>query len=135
MAPEVILGEGYSFTADFWSIAVCLYEFYCGAVPFGDNADDPMDVYVAIVKTELAFPKFIKDKDFISLMKNMLCKNTVKRLIKLSLIKKHEWFVNFNFEKLESMECEVAYVSKKKIDDSNLVSTTMYTEVAKVIFS
>ena len=49
MAPEIILGEGYSFQVDIWSIAVCMYEFMCGTVPFGENADDPMDVYLAIM--------------------------------------------------------------------------------------
>ena len=42
MAPEVILGDGYSFQVDFWSIAICMYEFMCGAVPFGENAEEPM---------------------------------------------------------------------------------------------
>lgn len=49
MAPEVILGEGYTFNVDYWSIAICLYEFVCGGVPFGETADDPMDVYLAII--------------------------------------------------------------------------------------
>ena len=49
MAPEVVLGEGYSFQVDMWSIAICLYEFMCGGVPFGENAEDPMDVYLSII--------------------------------------------------------------------------------------
>ncbi len=49
MAPEAILGEGYGFQVDFWSIAVCAFEFICGCVPFGDSADDPMDVYKSVV--------------------------------------------------------------------------------------
>jgi cGMP-dependent protein kinase len=49
MAPEVILGEGYTYSVDFWSIAICMYEFMCGAVPFGEAAEDPMDVYVSII--------------------------------------------------------------------------------------
>ena len=49
MAPEVILGEGYSFKVDFWSIAVCMYEFMCGGVPFGENHEEPMDVYLAVI--------------------------------------------------------------------------------------
>ena len=27
MAPEVILGEGYTFKVDYWSIGICMYEF------------------------------------------------------------------------------------------------------------
>ena len=49
MAPEVILGEGYSFQVDFWSIAICMYEFMCGGVPFGENNEEPMDVYLAVI--------------------------------------------------------------------------------------
>lgn len=49
MAPEVILGEGYTFSYDFWSCAVCMYEFVAGGVPFGESADDPMQVYLAII--------------------------------------------------------------------------------------
>ena len=49
MAPEVILGEGYSFKVDFWSIAVCMYEFMCGGVPFGESHEEAMDVYLSII--------------------------------------------------------------------------------------
>ena len=49
MAPEIILGEGYTFKVDFWSIGICMYEFMCGGVPFGENHEEPMDVYLAII--------------------------------------------------------------------------------------
>ena len=49
MAPEVILGEGYSFNVDFWSVAICIYEFMCGGVPFGENHEEAMDVYLSII--------------------------------------------------------------------------------------
>jgi cGMP-dependent protein kinase len=49
MAPELILGEGYTFSVDFWSISVCMHEFVCGAVPFGESAEDPMEVYISII--------------------------------------------------------------------------------------
>lgn len=48
MAPEMILGRGYSFEVDFWAIAVCMYEFVCGEVPFGEHCEDTMDIYLAI---------------------------------------------------------------------------------------
>ena len=49
MAPEVILGEGYTFKVDFWSIGICMYEFMCGGVPFGENHEEAMDVYISII--------------------------------------------------------------------------------------
>ena len=49
MAPEVILGKGYSFPCDFWSIAIMMYEFICGKVPFGEDLEEPMDVYLKVI--------------------------------------------------------------------------------------
>ena len=48
MAPEMILGKGYSFEVDYWAIAVCMYEFVCGEVPFGENCEDTMEIYLAV---------------------------------------------------------------------------------------
>ncbi len=36
MAPEIISGKGYTYSADIWSLGVCLYEFMCGGVPFAE---------------------------------------------------------------------------------------------------
>jgi serine/threonine protein kinase len=49
MAPEVITGEGYSFSIDYWSIGICAYEFLYGGVPFGEGDSDPMLVYKKIL--------------------------------------------------------------------------------------
>ncbi len=49
MAPEIVLGEGYSFIVDFWSIAICMYEFVVGTVPFGESLNDPINIYKSII--------------------------------------------------------------------------------------
>ena len=64
MAPEITKGEGYSFQVDIWSIAICMYEFFCGKLPFGEDYDDPMDIYRAVSQEELTFPSFVKDEKF-----------------------------------------------------------------------
>jgi cGMP-dependent protein kinase len=35
MAPEIILGKGYSFSVDWWSLGVMVYEMACGKLPYG----------------------------------------------------------------------------------------------------
>jgi cGMP-dependent protein kinase len=49
MAPEVILGDSYSFEVDYWSIGICLYEFCCGVLPFGENEEDPTNIYMSVI--------------------------------------------------------------------------------------
>ena len=92
MAPEAILGEGYTFQVDFWSIGILMYEFMCGCVPFGEAFDDPMDVYKNIIHGSLKFPSFIKDKDFLDICKKMLAKLPISRLSNLIQIKSHHFF-------------------------------------------
>ena len=53
MAPEIMSGKGYSFTVDIWSIGICLYEFYCGGVPFAEDAEDPFEIYECVIKNTI----------------------------------------------------------------------------------
>ena len=82
MAPEIITGGGYSFQVDFWSISICMYEFICGEVPFGEKDEDPMEIYFAIINKSLTFPsKYVSiSKEFKTIMKKMLDKNPSYRL-------------------------------------------------------
>ena len=62
MAPETISGMGYSFSSDLWSIGVCFYEFLSGKVPFGEDIEDPFEIYKIIIKTnKIDFPNTLKD--------------------------------------------------------------------------
>lgn len=45
MAPETLAGKGYSFPVDLWSLGVMLFEFMAGYVPFGEDAEDPLQIY------------------------------------------------------------------------------------------
>ena len=49
MAPEIIAGKGYSFNSDLWSLGICLFEFMCGNLPFGNDLDDPYKIYKEII--------------------------------------------------------------------------------------
>lgn len=62
MAPEIIRGKGYTYSIDLWSIGICLYEFMCGAVPYAEEAEDPYEIYEEIMKSEVKYPSFMKDK-------------------------------------------------------------------------
>ena len=111
MAPETIMGGGYSFPVDFWSISICMYEFVCGCVPFGDKSEDPMEIYFAIINNVLEFPSDINiDKEFKHLMKKMLDKNPVYRLTNFFSIKAQPWFKDFKWDELINFNLKAPYL-------------------------
>ena len=138
MAPEIILGEGYSFQVDFWSIAICMYEFICGFVPFGENAEDPMEIYLSIINEQLQFPDYCKDKKFRTLITQMLCKNPMSRLSKLSQIKVNSWFSGFDWESLSSLTMKPDVYPKLKenpLEQNSCIKKEPYTSYIKNIVS
>jgi len=79
MAPEIILKHEYGFEVDIWSTGICLYEFICGKVPFGDDTEDPFYIFEEILGGDLAFPKTINDSKLINLTRLMLDMNQRNR--------------------------------------------------------
>ena len=116
MAPEITKGEGYSFQVDIWSIAICMYEFFCGKLPFGEDLEDPMDIYRAVCKEELSFPNFVHDEKYMLLMNKMLKKNPAQRLWKFEQIKSDPYFSDFDWNKLISLSYPPPYMIKMKPD-------------------
>jgi cGMP-dependent protein kinase len=112
MAPEILTGEGYSFQVDFWSISICMYEFICGEVPFGERDEDPMEIYFAIINKSLTFPtEYVTiDKEFKNIMKKMLDKNPSYRLSNFHSIKKQHWFKDFKWDELTNLNLKPPYL-------------------------
>ena len=123
MAPEITKGEGYSFEVDIWSIAICMYEFFCGKLPFGEEFEDPMDIYRAVCKEELSFPNFVHDEKYMALLNKMLKKNPANRLWKFEQIKADPYFSDFDWSKLISLCYPPPYMIQMKPDKeiSNVV--------------
>ena len=125
MAPEIIMGEGYSFEIDFWSVAIIIYEIIFGEFPFikkNNNNNDPMNLYFSIINSKFEFPDKIKNMNLKNLLEKMLQKNPLKRLTKFEAIKKHSFFKDFNFNDVEFLKCTPEFLPnvdevKKNIKD------------------
>jgi cGMP-dependent protein kinase len=50
MAPEILLGKGYSYSVDYWSIGVIAYEIFYGTLPFGNDSEDLVEIYKDITE-------------------------------------------------------------------------------------
>lgn len=102
MAPEVISGKGYGYFADLWSVGVCLYEFICGGLPFGEEADDPFEIYKEIIKKPITYPHFMADKTAKTIIEQLMNKIPEVRLGgSYTTLKNHVWFKDFNWVRVK----------------------------------
>lgn len=132
MAPEIILGKGYEYSVDYWAIGVCLYEMLLGKLPFGDDSDDPLDVYGCIVSSKLPTVDKSKLRAFpdgtIDILNKFLNKDGDKRFGKNNIkeIKEHLWFCSYNWDAL--LEKKVKTFHGQKVNDLENVKGKKLTE-------
>jgi cGMP-dependent protein kinase len=70
----------------------------CGMVPFGEEAEDPYEIYEEIIKKELSYPNYLKDKKAKKLMDQLLNKVPEIRLGgSYATLKGNAWFENFDW--------------------------------------
>ncbi|CAJ1349953.1 unnamed protein product [Effrenium voratum] len=118
MAPEVILGKGYTTAADLWSLGVCLFDFMVGSFPFGDDQATNAEIFKAVLKAPLKFPKWlgVHEKDAKELMKALLCRDPLKRLGAgqrgYEELKEHPFYNNFRWEGLLARQLDPPFTPK-----------------------
>ncbi|GAA5936346.1 hypothetical protein JCM1841_003122 [Sporobolomyces salmonicolor] len=93
LAPEVLLGEPYSYEVDAWSAGTMLYEMLAGITPF--YAEDHATMYRRVLHDELTFDDRpedrVFDEDTKSLLRGMLQRDPLLRMSD-ARIKRHPYF-------------------------------------------
>lgn len=57
MPPEMIQQKPYSFSVDYWQLGVVLYELIYEKLPFGNNSNNPIEIFSEINQKEPYFKK------------------------------------------------------------------------------
>ena len=127
IAPEILQGKGYSLSCDFWSLGICMYEIFYGSYPFGNTANDVIDIYKEVLKKSLVFPydsnQYKKINNFI---KELLTKKVNERTCNVSKLKKNEFFKGFDFDKLNDFQLDPPFKPDKKVLSYYLKDTNNY---------
>ncbi|KAJ3114383.1 hypothetical protein HDU96_002139 [Phlyctochytrium bullatum] len=99
LAPEVLIGQGYTKAVDWWTLGILLYEMLTGLPPFYD--ENVNEMYKKILKDELRFPEDVgaTAKD---LLKGLLNRDPNQRLgsKNASEIKNHPFFAEIDWQRL-----------------------------------
>jgi len=123
MAPEVILVQNHSYTADFFALGVIGYEFMMGYRPYlGRSRKEIKELIISkqakVKKEELPEDWGIISAEFIN---SLLQRKPSKRLgyNKISEIKNHPWMKDINWELLNKKELKapfLPYPNKENFD-------------------
>ena len=130
IAPEILQGKGYSLSCDFWSLGICMFEMFYGIYPFGNNANEVIDIYKDVLKKSLFFPsdKYGNVNNFIKLL---LAKKVNERLCNVSKLKQKPFFEGFDFNKLNDFQLDPPFKPEKKDLSKFLKTTEPYESIFK----
>ncbi|KAF9183195.1 AGC protein kinase Gad8 [Haplosporangium sp. Z 11] len=120
LAPELLLGQGYTKTVDWWTLGVLLYEMLTGLPPFYD--ENIHEMYRKILQDELRFPDEVAPEAR-SLLSALLTRDPNQRLGNSgsSAIKQHPFFKPISFPHLMAKKIQPPFKPSvsSAIDTSN----------------
>ena len=130
IAPEILLGKGYSFPCDYWSIGVCIFYIYFGTLPFGNKAIELFDIYKEIIEKEPDFP-FECPNDIKMLINGLLCKKPSLRINNIEKVQELNFFKDFHWEDLKKFKIKPFYIPHKDyrddLDNLNKINSPFVT--------
>ncbi len=110
IAPEMLRGESYDYSVDWWALGVLLYEMMAGKSPFDINESQVENpdlrtedhLFQVILEKPIRIPRVLSTKAA-SILKSFLQKLPIERLGYNGLpeIQEHMFFKNIDFNKVE----------------------------------
>jgi protein kinase A len=127
LAPEVILNRGHSWSVDYWSLGIMIYEMLVGHTPFYEHGMNKAELFQNIVRGKV-YPPTNVSPEVLSLLSGLLRRDPAKRLGSLigneNDIIEHPWFSDIDRDRLFLKELDAPIIPKIKdpFDSSNFSS-------------
>ncbi|XP_043570060.1 protein kinase C theta type isoform X1 [Chiloscyllium plagiosum] len=118
IAPEILLGQRYSMSVDWWSFGVLLYEMLIGQSPFHGNDED--ELFQSIRTDDPIYPRSL-GKEAKDILIKLFVREPERRLGVKGSIRQHAFFRDINWQALENREVEPPFkpTVKSSSDCSN----------------
>nr|GMC69132.1 probable serine/threonine protein kinase IREH1 isoform X1 [Ipomoea batatas] len=124
LAPEILLGTGHGFTADWWSVGVILFEMIVGIPPF--NAEHPQKIFENILNRKIPWPRVPDEMtpEAQNLIDCLLTEDPNQRLGANGApeVKEHPFFQNINWDTLARQKAAFVPSSESALDTSYFTS-------------
>ncbi|XP_038864193.1 protein kinase C delta type-like [Salvelinus namaycush] len=111
IAPEILLGQKYTFSVDWWSFGVLVYEMLIGQSPF--QGDDEDELFESIRMDVPHYPRWIT-KEAKDLLEKLFERDPSRRLGVVDNIRGHSFFKTLNWPALEKREVDPPFKPKVK---------------------
>eukprot|EP01126_Amoeba_proteus_P041381 TRINITY_DN4449_c0_g1_i13.p1 TRINITY_DN4449_c0_g1~~TRINITY_DN4449_c0_g1_i13.p1 ORF type:complete len:271 (-),score=56.61 TRINITY_DN4449_c0_g1_i13:237-1049(-) len=111
LSPEVLRGEEYTKSVDWWSLGIVIYEMLTGFPPFYD--DDEVSMYHKILTMELVIPSYFTI-EVANMVASLLSRDLKTRLQGVNQIKSHQWFKDLYWEDLLKEEIPAPFLPTVK---------------------
>ncbi|KAM6947627.1 protein kinase C delta type-like [Lycodopsis pacificus] len=111
IAPEILLGQKYTFSVDWWSFGVLVYEMLIGQSPF--QGDDEDELFESIRSDTPHYPRWIP-KEAKNLIELLFERDPSRRLGVVGNIRAHPFFKTINWPALEKKEMDPPFKPKVK---------------------
>ncbi|XP_034023075.1 protein kinase C delta type-like isoform X2 [Thalassophryne amazonica] len=111
IAPEILLGQKYTFSVDWWSFGVLVFEMLIGQSPF--QGDDEDELFESIRMDTPYYPRWIT-KEAKNLLELLFERDPSRRLGVVGNIRGHSFFKTINWPALERREIDPPFKPKVK---------------------
>ncbi|XP_053456847.1 protein kinase C delta type isoform X2 [Nycticebus coucang] len=133
IAPEILQGLKYSFSVDWWSFGVLLYEMLIGQSPF--HGDDEDELFESIRVDTPHYPRWIT-KESKDILEKLFERDPNKRLGVTGNIRIHPFFKTINWTLLEKRKIEPPFKPKvKSLKDYSNFDQEFLNEKPRLSFS
>ncbi|XP_069766190.1 protein kinase C theta type isoform X2 [Narcine bancroftii] len=118
IAPEILLGQKYSMSVDWWSFGVLLYEMIIGQSPFHGADEDQL--FQSIRTDDPFYPRWL-GKEPKDILIKLFVREPERRLGIKGNIRQHSFFRDINWQALENREVDPPFkpTVKSRSDCSN----------------
>ncbi|XP_019402980.1 PREDICTED: protein kinase C delta type isoform X2 [Crocodylus porosus] len=133
IAPEILQGLKYTFSVDWWSFGVLLYEMLIGQSPF--HGDDEDELFESIRVDTPHYPRWIT-KESKDILEKLFERDPTRRLGVVGHIRDHSFFKTINWTALEKREVEPPFKPKvKSTSDYNNFDREFLSEKPRLSYS